>query len=241
MLFDKAIKNQLKFTPKYKLARPKSNSSSDKQPYLPITKLRKDLDESLYNESILKLPSRPATSTSTRKTLSALSALSRTSTKIRPISSPFLIKRDIKHENFQLTKPRSPSPFKEKQPQHPQQKSTISVTRELELNDFCAEPKYPRLTSYFSIDAQLAMLVTYEELVRELLLFKYPHCSFELANGLSFELASNNKMVIDKIKISHFMNAAMKIIDILKKDSKEYDPLFLYNQWVYLCNKEFFT
>lgn len=232
MLFEKAIKNQLRINPTYKLARPKSSASSVKQTYLPITKIRKELDESFDDESVLKIASRPATSTSTRKTLSALST---TSTRSRKITS-VIAKREIKKENFKVTKPRSPSPFKEKQSENQYQKPI----KEINLDDFCDEPKYPRFTTFLSKDAQLTMLLSYKELIKEYLLFNYPQYSYDLLQSLSLEFETNCIKDLNKMKVSHLINAAMKIIDLLRNNSKDYDPLFLFNQWVYLCNKEIF-
>lgn len=150
------------------------------------------------------------------------------------------------------------------------------------LDLLCMKPKQPRFTANLSVDAQFAMLKTYEDLLREELCQLYPNLDVARTPSFLFKSATANKDDLqllterseyvgetnraqsefsvttafrNKIKISHFIETSMKILDIIREYRKEnkdkinlvddYDaedlqnPLNIFNEWVNMWNNEF--
>ena len=148
---------------------------------------------------------------------------------------------------------------------------------EFKLEELCDKPKYPRFIAYLSVDAQFAMLKAYEDTLYQELYSLYPHVDVIPKTSSPRFIASQstnnnyndsffkqknsgeqfNVTEEEKIKISHFIESAMKILDYVREykkskakkefykenDSEEENedktPLSIYIQWIKLWNREF--
>ena len=136
-------------------------------------------------------------------------------------------------------------------------KTPAEPPREFELDEFCSKPKYPRFIAYLSVDAQFAMVKAYDDTLRAELYSIYPQIEVIPRTSSArfmpdFKPKQFDINEDDKLKISHFIQSAMIILDIILEfkrrrnfdayindDSEEKSPLCMYIQWIKLWNREF--
>lgn len=110
---------------------------------------------------------------------------------------------------------------------------------ELSLSDLCTQPKKPHTIAFMSPEAQISMLRSYEQLIREKLLkicldssdevsMRCPTPSYlihsnEINNIKDFtpnQSQITNEHETRRMKISHFLETATRILDIIETNQK---------------------